>query len=584
MDKNFEQNLESLRHTASHILAQAVKRLYPETKLCIGPAIEDGFYYDFFRKEPFTPEDIEKITDEMQRIIKQDFPVERLEFNRKQAEEILKDEPFKLEILSEIKDEKVTFYKQGEFIDLCAGPHVSSTGQVKFFKLLNVSSAYWRGDEKRESLQRIYGVCFSEKQQLDQYLKNLEEAKKRDHRILGPMLGLFSLQPDFGAGLVYWHPAGGMVRKVIEDFWRQVHIDRGYQILYTPHIASISLWEKSGHLSFYRENMFPPMSFEEGFSYQLKPMNCPFHILVYQSTLHSYKEFPIRWAELGTVYRYEKDGVLHGVLRVRGFTQDDAHIFCRPEQIESEVAEVLDLVIYFLSKFGFEEYEIYLSTRPDKFVGTVENWEKATNSLENALKKKNLMYQIDPGEGVFYGPKIDIKIKDCLKRTWQCSTIQVDFNIPERFGLKYVNQENKFERPIMIHRAIMGSLERFFGILIEHYSGNFPLWLAPVQVKILPVTASFIPYAEKILQMCKMNRIRAEINTSQDTLGKKIRMAEGEKVPVLAIVGEKEQATETIAVRLHKKGMLGNMPVQDFIKKIKENDENKTIETSFDLP
>ncbi|HXK45156.1 MAG TPA: threonine--tRNA ligase, partial [bacterium] len=493
MSENPDNNLEALRHTASHILAQAVKRLHPDTKLCIGPAIENGFYYDFFRNEPFTPQDLENITSEMKKIVKENLPVERVEYDKKKAEEILKDEPFKLEILSEIQNEKVSFYKQGEFIDLCAGPHVSSTGKVKHFKLTNVSSAYWRGDEKRESLQRIYGVCFPEKEQLDQYLMTVEEAKKRDHRILGPALGLFSLQPDFGAGLVYWHPAGAAVRKVIEDFWRETHLERGYQLLYTPHIASISLWEKSGHLSFYRENMYPPMDMEQGISYQLKPMNCPFHILVYQTTLHSYKEFPIRWAELGTVYRYEKDGVLHGVLRVRGFTQDDAHVFCRPDQIENEVVEVLDLVMFFLSKFGFTEYEIFLSTRPDKFVGSIENWEKATKSLENALKKKNLEYQIDPGEGVFYGPKIDLKIRDCLKRTWQCSTIQVDFNIPERFGLKYVNQENKFERPIMIHRAVMGSLERFFGILIEHYSGNFPLWLAPVQVKILTVADRFTP-------------------------------------------------------------------------------------------
>ncbi|MGB9641847.1 MAG: threonine--tRNA ligase [Candidatus Ratteibacteria bacterium] len=581
MNKNPDNNLEALRHTASHILAQAVKRLYPDTKLCIGPAIENGFYYDFYRKEPFTPQDLENITSEMKNIVKENLPVERIECDRKKAEEILKNEPFKLEILSEIQAEKVSFYKQGEFIDLCAGPHVSSTGKVKHFKLTGVSSAYWRGDEKRESLQRIYGVCFPEKEQLDQYLLTIEEAKKRDHRILGPALGLFSLQPDFGPGLVYWHPAGATVRKIIEDFWRETHLERGYQLLYTPHIASISLWEKSGHLSFYRENMYPPMDMGQGISYQLKPMNCPFHILIYQTTLHSYKEFPIRWAELGTVYRYEKDGVLHGVLRVRGFTQDDAHIFCRPDQIESEVVEVLELVMFFLSKFGFTEYEIYLSTRPDKFVGSVENWEKATQALENALKKKNLEYQIDPGEGVFYGPKIDLKIRDCLKRTWQCSTIQVDFNIPERFGLKYVNQENKFERPIMIHRAVMGSLERFFGILIEHYSGNFPLWLAPVQVKILTVADRFIPYGEQVAQLCRENKIRAGLDMSQESLNKKIHMAENEKVPVIVIVGEKEQSTETVAVRLHKKGMKGILPLEEFVRKLKEVDINKSTEINF---
>ncbi|MCM8758743.1 MAG: threonine--tRNA ligase [Candidatus Omnitrophica bacterium] len=576
-----EINLEALRHTASHILAQAVKRLYPETKLCIGPAIEDGFYYDFFRKEPFSPQDLDKITSEMEKIIEQDFPVEKIEYDREKAMEVLKDEPFKIELLGEIRDEKISFYRQGEFIDMCAGPHVSSTGKVKYFKLLNVSSAYWKGDEKRESLQRIYGVCFPEKHELDEYLKNLEEAKKRDHRTLGPALDLFSLHPEFGPGLVYWHPKGAIIRKIIEDFWRDAHYDRGYQLLYTPHIASISLWEKSGHLSFYRENMFPSMDFENGFSYQLKPMNCPFHILIYQSTLHSYKEFPIRWAELGTVYRYEKDGVLHGVLRVRGFTQDDAHIFCRPDQIEEEVVQLLDFVMYFLSSFGFNEYEVYLSTRPDKFVGTIENWEKATRALESALSKRSINYKIDPGEGVFYGPKIDIKIKDCLKRTWQCSTIQVDFNIPERFGLKYVNQDNQFERPIMIHRAIMGSLERIFGILVEHYSGNFPVWLAPVQVKILTVSEKFVSYGEKILDICRQNKIRTDIDLSSESLGKKIRVAENEKVPVMVIVGDKEQATQTVAVRVHKKGTRGSFSIEEFIRKIKEIEKAKSAEADF---
>ena len=580
MEDNSKSDIIALRHTAAHILAQAVKRLYPETKLCIGPAIEDGFYYDFFRKEPFTPLDIEKITVEMQKIISENLPVEKIEYDRKKAEEILKDEPFKLEILNEIKDEKVTFYRQGEFIDLCAGPHVSSTGKVKYFKLLNVSSAYWRGDENRQTLQRIYGVCFPEKKQLDEYLKNLEEAKKRDHRIIGPALGLFSLHPEFGAGLVYWHPKGAAIRKIIEDFWRDIHLERGYQLLFTPHIANISLWEKSGHLSFYRENMYPPMNIDDVL-YQLKPMNCPFHILIYQSTLHSYKEFPIRWAELGTVYRYEKDGVLHGLLRVRGFTQDDAHIFCRVDQIEKEVSEVLDLVMYFLSTFGFTDYEIYLSTRPEKFVGSVENWERATKALEDALLNKKLDYQIDPGEGVFYGPKIDLKIRDCLKRTWQCSTIQVDFNIPERFGLKYVNESNQFETPIMIHRAIMGSLERFFGVLVEHYSGNFPVWLAPVQVKILSIADRFVPYGEKILALCKENKIRAELDSSQESLNKKIRIAENEKIPIVAIVGEKEQADQTVAVRIHKKGMCGVFPVQRLIEKIKELDRTKSLETNF---
>ena len=565
-------------HTTSHIMAQAVKRLFPEVKLGIGPSIENGFYYDFYREKPFTPKDIEEIEKEMKKIIKENYKIERIEMNKQQAKEFLKDEPFKSELLEEIQENIFSFYKQGEFIDLCRGPHLEYTGEVKFFKLLSIASSYWKGDENRESMQRIYGISFKTEEELKNYLNFLKEAKERDHRVLGQKLSLFSIHPEYGSGLIFWHPKGAIIRKTIEDFWKEIHLKNGYQLLYTPHIADSTLWEKSGHYSFYKDYMFPVMYMDENKKFQLKPMNCPFHILIYQSTLHSYKEFPIRWAELGTVYRYEKDGVLHGVLRVRGFTQDDAHIFCRSDQIETEVVDVLDLVMYFLSSFGFSEYEIFLSTRPDKFVGTVENWEKATKALENALIKKNLQYQIDPGEGVFYGPKIDIKIKDCLKRTWQCSTIQVDFNIPERFGIKYVNQDNKFERPILIHRAIMGSLERFFGILIEHYSGNFPVWLSPVQVKILTIADRFIPYAEEVLICCKKNKIRAEIDASQESLNKKIRFAENEKIPIIAVIGEKEQLSNTVAVRLHKKGMVGVFPVEEFIEKIKSIDNARKIE------
>jgi threonyl-tRNA synthetase len=566
MDKTAD--LKAFWHTSSHILAQAVKRIFPDVKLCIGPAIEDGFYYDFYRVTPFVPDDLDKIESEMQKIINEDLPVERIEVNKSEAAGILKDEPFKLEILNAIPDEKVTFYRQGEFIDLCSGPHLSSTGKVKFFKLLNISASYWKGDENRESLQRIYGISFPEKQQLDEHLKNIEEAKRRDHRILGPKLDLFSLQPEYGAGLVYWHPKGALVRKIIEDFWKDIHLQNGYQLLYTPHIANISLWEKSGHLEFYRENMYPPMEFENKRQFQLKPMNCPFHILMYQSRLHSYREFPIRWAELGTVYRYEKEGVLHGLLRVRGFTQDDAHIFCRRNQIAEEILKILEIVEFFLSSFGFSDYDIYLSTRPEHFVGGIDNWDKATEALEAALRKKGFQYRIDPGAGVFYGPKIDIKIRDCLNRVWQCSTIQVDFNIPERFGLKYVNEQNQFEQPIMIHRAVMGSLERFFGILIEHYSGNFPLWLAPVQAKILPVSEKTSVYAKRVVDELVQAKVRAVLDVSQDSLNRKIKNAEEEKIPLLLIVGEKEAQSETVAVRRHGKGMVGSLRLPELISQI----------------
>ena len=562
-------------HTSSHVLAQAVKRLYPETELGIGPAIEEGFYYDFYRNEPFTPQDIEKITAEMEKIINENLPVERLEYDKINAGEILKNEIFKLELLKEIPDEKVSFYRQGEFIDMCKGPHLSSTGEIKFFKLLSISSSYWKGNEKNPSMQRIYGISFPQKKELEEYLKRIEEAKLRDHRIIGPKTGLFSLHQEFGPGLVFWHPKGAMIRKIIEDFWREIHIENGYDLLYTPHIANIKLWEKSGHVEFYKENMYPPIEIDEKVLYQLKPMNCPFHILVYQDRLKSYRELPLRWAELGTVYRLEKIGVLHGLLRVRGFTQDDAHVFCRKEQIEDEVIKILDLVLFFLKSFGFNRYEVFLSTRPDKFVGSMENWEKATGALTSALKSKKFQYQVDPGEGVFYGPKIDIKVRDCLNRLWQCTTIQVDFNIPERFNLKFVNEKNEFEQPIMIHRAIMGSLERFFGILIEHYNGNFPLWLSPVQAKILPISEKSLEYGEKILKTLQNEKFRAQIDVSQEKLNKKIKIAEEEKIPYIFIVGEKEEKEKTVAVRKHGRGMLGTFIIEDIIKTLKEEINTK---------
>ncbi|MBN1444912.1 MAG: threonine--tRNA ligase [Candidatus Omnitrophica bacterium] len=565
MDKN-EQ--EKYWHTSSHILAHAVQRLFPDIKLGTGPAIEKGFYYDFYRKNPFTPEDLKLIEKAMSSIIKENLSVEPVKKNKEEARAILKDEPFKLEILEALEGEQAIFYKQGNFIDLCQGPHLSSTGQVKHFKLLSVAASYWRGDEKRESMQRIYGISFPEKQELEEYLKFIEEAKERDHRTLGTKLDLFSMHPEFGSGLIYWHPKGSIIRKLVEDFWKEIHLKNGYELVYTPHIADIALWDKSGHTGFYKENMFAPMV-TEAKTFQLKPMNCPFHILIYNNRLRSYRELPIRWAELGTVYRYEKQGVLHGLLRVRGFTQDDAHIFCTEEQAEEEVIKVLDLVCFFLKKFGFADYRICLSTRPEKFVGTPENWQKATTALENALKGRNMNYEIDPGEGVFYGPKIDIKVKDCLNREWQCSTIQVDFNIPERFDVKYTGNEGDFKTPILIHRAIFGSIERFLGILIEHYKGSFPFWLAPEQLRILPISDRHMPYAEKTAKDIEPH-FRVQVDRRNEKINRKIRDAEEEKVPYMLILGDKEEAGGTLSLRKHKTGMVGTFSAEKLIKMLRE--------------
>jgi threonyl-tRNA synthetase len=543
-------------------------------KLGIGPSIEKGFYYDFYINKPFSPEDIQRIEKEMEKIIKEDYSIERIEKNKEEAREILKDEPFKLEILNEIKDDVVSFYKQGEFIDLCEGPHLSSTGEIKFFKLISVSSSYWKGDEKRESMQRIYGISFETKEELEDYLKFIEEAKERDHRILGKKLDLFSIHPKYGAGLIFWHPKGAIIRKIIEDFWKEVHLNNGYEIVYTPHIAEISLWEKSGHLSFYKEYMFPRMEIDQNRAYQLKPMNCPFHILIYKSKIRSYKELPIKFAELGTVYRFEKIGVLHGLLRVRGFTQDDAHIFCTEEQLEDEICKIIDLVFFFLKSFGFNEYKVFLSTRPENYVGSIEDWDRATEALEKSLKSKNIDYQIDPGEGVFYGPKIDIKIKDSLGREWQCSTIQIDFNIPEKFEIKYIDPNGNQQIPIMIHRAILGSFERFFGILIEHYKGNFPLWLSPEQVRILPIADRHNEFCIKLKSNLE-NKFRVSVDLRNEKINKKIRDAEDEKVPYMIVVGDKEMSNNKLALRKHKVGMVGFFTFEEITEKLDKEVKNK---------
>lgn len=551
-------------------MAHAIKDLFPVTKLAIGPATEDGFYYDIDRDTPFTPEDLEKIEKRMREIIKKNNPFVRKDISKTEAIELFKKlgENYKVELLQEILDETVSIYEEGGFIDLCRGPHLPTTGKIKAFKLLSIAGAYWRGDEKNKMLQRIYGTAFDNKDDLNAYLNFLEEVKKRDHRKLGKELDLFSLSDEIGPGLILWHPNGAIIRKTIEDFWRNEHLKADYKILYTPHIAKLNLWQRSGHWDFYRENMYAPMEIDE-VAYELKPMNCPFHIDIYKSSLKSYRELPIRYAELGTVYRYERSGVLHGLLRVRGFTQDDAHIFCREDQIGDEILNILDFTLFILRTFGFDAYDVYLSTRPEKYVGTLENWESATNALKHALEKKGLSYQIDPGEGVFYGPKIDIKIKDSLNRSWQCSTIQVDFNNPERFDVTYRGSDGKEHRPIMIHRALMGSLERFFGILIEHYAGAFPLWLSPVQASVLTIAERHDDYAKEIYKKLRESDIRVEIVLENEKIGYKIREATMRKIPYLVIIGDKEIAENKITVRKRNGENIGPFTIEQFIDIIK---------------
>lgn len=554
-------------HSSAHLMAQAIKRIFPQAKLGIGPPIEDGFYYDIELDRPITPEDFEKIEKEMARIVEEDYPIIRKVLPREKALEFFKQihEDLKIELINDLpEDEVITAYSQGEFTDLCRGPHLVSTGKIgKNFKLLSVAGAYWRGDEKNKMLQRVYATSYPKKKMLEEHLHRIEEAKKRDHRKLGKQLDLFSIQESIGNGLILWHPKGARVRRIMEEFWINEHYKHGYELVYTPHVAKLQLWETSGHTGFYRENMFPPMVMDD-VEYQLKPMNCPFHITIYKSHLRSYRDLPMRFAEFGTVYRYERSGVLHGLMRVRGFTQDDAHIFCTPDQLTDEIVKVLDLVIYILQTFGFNEYDVYLSTRPEKYVGTLENWDAATNALQNALEVKGLEYEIDPGEGVFYGPKIDIKIRDVLGRSWQCSTVQVDFNLPERFDMEYIGEDGKPHRPIMVHRALFGSLERFFGILIEHYAGAFPLWLAPVQVTLLPIADRHHNYAHRIYQELRNANVRVELDTRNEKVGFKIREAEVNKIPYMVIIGDKEVENQTLSVRHKGEGDLGSMTLDEF--------------------
>lgn len=572
--------VEKMRHSAAHVMADAVQQLYPGTRVTIGPCIEHGFYYDFDRAEPFVEADLARIEDKMREIIAADLPFTCETVSRAEAIQLFKDmdEPYKVEIIEGLpEDATITLYRHGNFVDLCRGPHVARTSEIKVVKLLSIAGAYWRGDENRPMLKRIYGTAFASEADLKAHLAWLDEVSARDHRELGRKLDLFSSLESKGPGLILWHPKGARIRRAIEDFWYREHERAGYEFVYTPHVAKLDLWKTSGHADFYRENMFPTMELE-GQDFQLKPMNCPFHSLIFQSTAKSYRDLPLRLAELGTVYRFERSGVLHGLMRVRGFTQDDAHIFCREDQLEVEVADVLAFVKRLLGTFGFTEFEIYLSTRPEKSVGSDDDWEHATRALAKALQTAGLPYEEDPGEGVFYGPKIDIKIKDGLGRSWQCSTIQVDFNLPKRFELLYTASDGTKKQPIMVHRALMGSLERFFGVLIEHYAGAFPLWLAPVQVKLLTISDAQLPYAKTLREEWRAQGIRAEIDERPEKLALKIREAQLEKVPYSVVIGQKEADQGLVAPRRY--GSKDSLPPMDkaaFLARLLGEIETKQI-------
>ena len=569
---------EILRHSCSHVMAAAVKELWPEVRVGIGPAIEDGFYYDFDRTEPFLPRDLELIESRMQEIIDRDLPFVREELSREEAVALFESrgEPYKVELIRGLAGgETVSVYKTGEsFVDLCRGPHIERTGRIRAFKLLSIAGAYWRGIETNPMLQRIYGTCFESQDELLTHLHNLEEAKKRDHRKLGPALDLFDIpQETAGAGLVFYHPKGALLRTLIEDYEKREHLKRGYQMVITPHIMSAGLWKTSGHYDFYRENMYVFDIDDKEFV--LKPMNCPGHILIYQSRIRSYRELPFRLFELGTVYRHEKAGVLHGLLRVRGFTQDDAHIFCLPEQLRDEIRGVVAFVFETMKVFGFDDLVIELSTRPEKSIGSDEDWALATEALEGCLQEQGLAYETNEGEGAFYGPKIDIKLKDALKRSWQCATVQCDFSLPKRFDLAYVDAEGRKQRPVMLHRVLLGSIERFIGALIEHYNGELPLWLAPVQARIIPLKDELRAYAEEVRTALSAKGVRAQLDSRHETLDKRIRFAELEKIPYTLVLGRREAEARSVSVRRKGSGNTGAVPVDEFIKQITQEIEDK---------
>jgi len=564
-----DKKLEIMRHSAAHVIAEVVQSIFPDAKFGIGPAIENGFYYDFDLPRSLTPEDLPVIEAKMAEIIASNLPFSREVVTKEEARRLFDAQPYKLELIDELPDEEVSVYRQGSFVDLCRGPHVNSTGEIGAFKLVSIAGAYWRGDEHRPMLQRIYGVAFDTKEALAEHLKKLEEATRRDHRKLGKELELFSIHEEAGPGLVHWHPKGAVVRRIIEDFWKDEHIKRGYDIVYTPHIAKLDLWKTSGHWEFYRDYLYSPMEVE-GQEYIIKPMNCLGHILIYKTRQRSYRELPLRYAELGTVYRYERSGVLRGLSRVRGFTQDDAHIFCRFDQLEDEVVGVLDLARFMIDTFGFTDYRVLLSTQPKKYAGTNEMWEKATDTLSRALARLKVDYDIDPGEGVFYGPKIDIKFEG-----WQGPTIQVDFNLPQRFNVTYIGEDGQEHLVVMVHRTVLGSMERFFASLIEYYRGAFPVWLAPLQVMVIPVADRHLDYAYKLEAELKNERVRVEVDARSETVNRKIRQAQLDKVPYMLVVGDKEVAASTVSVRLRSGKQLAAQSLDSFQETLRTAIANK---------
>lgn len=573
------EKLAKMRHSMAHVMASAMLKLIPEAKIAIGPSIDNGFYYDFDLPRNLTQEDLDTLEGYMSEIIKEGAAFEKEVVSRQQALDFFKDQPYKIELIQELpENEEISIYKMGNFSDLCRGPHVESTDRLNAqgFKLLSIAGAYWRGDENRPMLQRIYGTAFGDPKQLKAHLEHLEELEKRDHRRLGKELDLFSLHEQAGPGLVYWHPMGSRIRIAIEDFWRQEHYKNGYEMLFTPHVGKSWLWETSGHLDFYKEGMYPEMVMDKS-NYYNKPMNCPFHVMIYNNSKHSYRELPCRWAELGTVYRYERSGTLHGLLRVRGFTQDDAHIICTPGQVEDEILEVLRFSLFMLRSFGFEEIQAYLSTRPEKAIGDPQRWEVAQESLRKAIEAEGLEYGVDEGGGAFYGPKIDLKVKDALGRSWQLSTVQFDFNLPERFDMVFVDNDGQEKRPYMIHRALLGSIERFFGVLIENYGGAFPVWLSPVQAQVIPVSGKFDAYAKKVSAELKAAGFRVETDFSDDRMNAKIRNAQNRKIPYMFILGGQEEENQQVSIRTRGGEQLNGLTVADAVSRIEEAIRSKAM-------
>jgi threonyl-tRNA synthetase len=587
-----DSDLYRLRHSVAHVMAQAVVEMFPEAKYTIGPPIENGFYYDFDLPSPLTPEDLEKIEKRMRQIIAGNHPFERKALTADEARQVFKDQPYKLELIAGLEEggydeygevllekPEISTYTHAGFVDLCRGPHVEHSGQInpQALKLLNTAGAYWRGDEHNPMLQRIYGTAWKTPQELDEYLWKQEEAKRRDHRRLGKELDLFSISEKVGPGLILWHPRGAMLRVLIEDFSRQEHLRNGYEWAFTPHIGRAQLWETSGHLDFYKDSMYAPMDIE-GEPYYNKPMNCPFHIEIYKTHLHSYRDLPIRMAEFGTVYRYERSGTLHGLTRVRGFTQDDAHIFCRPDQVEEEISRALEFSLYILRTFGLADFKAYLATQPDKYVGTPEDWDTAIEALRRAVEVHKLPYQVDEGGGVFYGPKIDLKVNDALGREWQLSTIQFDFNLSERFEMEFIGEDGQPHRPFMVHRALFGSMERFLGVLIEHYAGAFPVWLSPDQVSIIPITDAHYDYARQLARQMVEQGIRARFDSSSDRMNAKIRHAQLLKIPYMLVVGDREMAENTISLRKRDGSKVNDMAVEEFIALVQERIATRSSE------